>query len=1753
MAEQWALFDDFGDPTFTVSVAPASEPASPPPPDARPGPVAAAAVHATAPRMGARGELYAPPSGAVSRAQANLEALRLVKSRPPGHLATAEEMEILARWSGWGALPNVFDEGAARVAKGLLQVREAVRGLMSAEEWRAARATTMNAHYTSPEVAEAIWSRVEDLGLAGVGRRVLEPGCGIGVFMAAAPDGVDIVGVEKDPITARICQMLHPDQTVKHTGFENYQPDSQFDVVIGNVPFGDYPPFDPIYNADKHSIHDYFVHKGLQLLRPGGLLGVVTSSYTLDSKDDSARRRFDDLAEFVGAVRLPNTTFVRQSGTRVTTDIVFFSRRSTEVAYPGERHSIRLWRPLGTNDGGLPVSQWYVNHPEQILGTLVKGSMYGDDEGTQVEPDSDDPLGPRLEEAVAALPPPSAPTPMVGAVPAAATEERDPGAGLLPAWAKVGSILAAGEGEFVQVTPTGVEPYRPRGRAPEAGVELAAILRVRDAVAELLQAESRADGDGALPGLRKRLNTVYEEYVAEYGPITRVDVDSGRKSPPWLGGFAKMDPDAWVVRSVEDDFDPETGVATKGQIFRGRRVHPPPPDPETIDDAIARSVWQTGYVSLPLMESWGFDQDTVIGSELCFEDPVSGQWQSATKYLAGNVRKKLTAARAAAGEDDRFSRNVKALTDVVPTELVPSEISGGIGAPWLTPDEVYQFAVDTLGPTGCEALKVAWDPLTGWSMEGHLGWQKNSVVHTDEYGTPRQPALRVLEGMLRNRSPRVDKRVTTPDGKKRTEIDVDETLAVLERRSRWEAAFDEWAWEKDPTRAADLTERYNRRYNGYVTPEYEPWPDPPGLRADFKLRPAQRQAVARIINDGDFLLGHSVGAGKTAIMVSAAMEMRRLGLVEKPMAVVPKHLVNQFAQDARELYPGRKVLAATSNDVNPAYRAEFAAKCREGDWDLVVMTQPAFTSLNVTPETDLAYQTAAIDALRSALENTVGKRVKDIEKQIARKEAKLRETFHELRALRDRGVYWEDLGVDYLFMDESHMYKNVGVNSSFMGRKGSSRANDFQMKLSLLREARPGLGAVTLASGTPIANSISEVFVNQQYLQPDTLEESGVRHYDSWFRQFGKERQQLELAPAGNKWRVSTRPAAFRNVPEMMGMLAQNAHIAGAEELGLSLPDVADGAPRTVVVPPSQQLVEYIEYLGDRAEMVAMKMVEPDEDNMLKITTDGRKAALDPRMVGLPPAEETVTTACATQVARVWQETKDRSYTRHQSAAPNPQLGGFQMVFLDMGVPRGATLNLYEDLADALVERGMPRERIEFVQDYETDDAKADLFERCREGDVSVLVGSTERMGVGTNVQTRAVAIHHLSPPWRPADIEQRDGRVLRVGNQNPEVEVFRYATERSFDIFMWQTLERKAAFIAQASAGGKGLAREIEDVDDLAVLSYGEVKAAVSGNPLLMEIEDAKTDLSQWRQHRRGWERDRRRLTNMIRARTDRVAANRERVKVLDVLEDERDPDDSRAYIQRYSYGGGRTSSWEQMSGKEGWDNRLWATACKSTHYRYGEDREPIGYVGGLPVKVTKRVDHSSYRWYDKPAHWEFQVGPAEAKLTFAVSATMEEEDKSLPRLAKRLGNLVERIPAIRAEALAEIERDTEQIAKGSERLSGDYPKQDLLDAAAARLEALEEQQATETGYTVHRDRSEATESQARVEVTAGVGNRTEVSSEHPASPNGAAADSTEEARQVFAEEIGARIAAGVSVADAIELLKRTKPNERGRLTVEF
>lgn len=1384
----------------------------------------------------------------LTRFEDNMSAIRLVKClQQENRIPTKEERAVLMRYVGWGGLPKAFELQLYQKAKNL---QDELKSLLSDEEFKAAVNSVSNAHYTSECVTRAMWRMAQRLGFKG--GRVLESSCGIGGFLGMAPEEIversQFVAVENDPATGSIAQALFPDATILVKGFEEVRfPNAYFNLVIGNVPFGDYRVHDPDYARHRFRIHDYFIARSVDLLMPGGLAILVTSVGTMDKLSSKVRHYLDERAELVSAIRLPCTAFQSNANTGVTTDILVFQKRARAVEARIDWLNVMI-----DDDTGWEINPWFYVHPEQVLGRTVDDSNPRS-RGYKVVPFEGRQLAELLAEATSRLPenileaePEEAFNTWTFAVP----EVDD----------------AFKEGQFVV---HGDALYRhTAGRLVPAGdvtgkavLRVAAMCAVREALQTLMshQVDSSMD-ENAVENARAAFCAAYERMKSKFGAIHE------REN---IRAFEE-DPDLPLLMSLED-WDPDSKAATPAEIFTARTAwpHALPKSADNAKDGLIISLDQAGNVNPSIIgELCGRDSQDVIdelaGEGVIYLDPEGEKWVMADEYLSGHVRHKLAVARAAATIDPCYLGNVEALERVIPEDIPPTGIHVRLGSPWVPQEIVTDFVIELLDVRS-DAVRVVHTPTGNlWMLEQDRYWYaaKNSVANTATWGTKRYTAMDLIEAALNLKTPAVYDTYEI-EGRERRVLNIEETESCRNKLSGIQARFTQWCWE-DASRRDQLVRLYNDRFNAMCERKYDgSHLTLPGLNAAIKLRANQKNAIWRVLQNGNTLLAHCVGAGKTYTMQCTSMELRRLRLANKPAHIVPNHLLMQYASEFMRAYPAAKLLVVTKKDVTPARRKAFVAKCAIGNWDAVIMTHTSFERIGMSRKVMQDYKEEVLGELDRLIED-----MKNFSDGESKKDRTLKRLISERKRLdvklsemvaegkHDDGVTFEQLGVDQIFFDEAHALKNGWIRTKMDRIPGipsaaSQRALDALLKTRHIMSVRGGENGVVFATATPVTNTLCELFVMQRYLQPETLRRFGIDEFDAWAGNFGESVTQTEVAPDGSGYRQKTRFAKFANIPELMGIFRAMADVLTADDIGLPRPKLEGGGPIVITCTATPELKAYVESLVERAEKVRDRQVPPEQDNMLLITSDGRKAALDMRLVS--PSRNDHPNYKANVAARniydIWRETADRRLV--------------QMVFCDISTPKANAFNIYDELKGKLVGMGMPAEEIAFIHHYESDEAKAGLFRQLRAGDKRLILGSTEKLGTGTNVQRLLYVKHDLDAPWRPSDLEQRDGRIERQGNLNDTIRIYRYVTPGSFDVYSWQILELKQRFIGQVMHGDSTL-RTIEDVDDRA-LSYAEVKAIASGNPLIKEKAGVDSELARLDMLRSTWGRQKYSLQRKI------------------------------------------------------------------------------------------------------------------------------------------------------------------------------------------------------------------------------------------------------------------------------------------------
>ena len=1366
--------------------------------------------------------------GAKQKYARNIEAIRtLFKLEQEHRGATAEEQQVLSQYVGWGGLADAFDPGKDSWAKEYAELK----GLLSEDEYAAARSSTLNAHYTSPTVIRGIYNAVERMGFRS--GNILEPSMGVGNFFGMLPDTMAdsrLYGVELDSITGRIAKMLYPQADITVAGFETTDRRDFYDLAVGNVPFGQYKVNDKAYNKLGFSIHNYFFAKAIDQVRPGGVVAFVTSCYTMDSKDSTARKHMAERADLLGAIRLPNNAFRANAGTDVVSDIIFLQKRDRPIDHEPD------WVQLGKTEDGFAINQYFVDHPEMVLGELTTESTQYGREDLTVAPLEGANLADQLAEAVQHI---------EGQYTAAEVDapdiaEEETTRRTLPADPDVknfsytvvdGEVFYRENSVMTQVELSDTAKGRVTG-----------MVELRQIVNELIQQQLEDYPDADIKATQARLNIAYDAFTAKYGLL------NDRKN----GRLFEQDSSYYLLCSLEN-LDEQGQLKSKAAMFTKRTIRPERTvtSVDTPSEALAVSIGEHGKVDLPYMaELLGtpgeYGRITTELSGVIFKDPAADPtdpeagWQMADEYLSGDVRAKLRMAQFAAETNPEFAVNVEALTKAQPRELEASEIDVRLGATWLSPDIIQKFMTETFQIPYYlrRAVNVRYSPYTAeWRVEGKTATGRGDIISSETYGTSRANAYKILEETLNLKDVRIYDTIEDADGKPKRVLNKRETMLAQQKQQVIKDAFANWVWQ-DPQRRIALVKQYNELFNSTRPREYDGSHIKfVGMNPEITLREHQRNAIAHVLYGGNTLLAHEVGAGKTYEMAASAMEAKRLGLCQKSLFVVPNHLTEQWASEFLNLYPNAKLLVARRKDFETANRKKFCARIATGDYDAVIIGHSQFERIPLSFERqeriiqEQIYETlAAINELKAhAGENFSIKQMEKTRKTLETKLEKLRSDER-----KDDVITFEQLGVDRLFVDESHAFKNLFLTTKMRNVAGLStseaqKSSDMFGKCRYLDEITGGRGVV-FATGTPVSNSMTELYTVMRYLQYSTLQQKKLTHFDCWASTFGETTTAIELAPEGTGYRARTRFAKFFNLPELMSMFKEVADIKTSDQLHLPVP-VAKF--ETVVAKPSEIQKEMVQELSKRAAEIHSGAVDASVDNMLCVTNDGRKIGLDVRLMNpmLPDDPNSKLNVCVQNVLKIWEEGKEQKLT--------------QLLFCDLSTPKNdGNFNVYDDIRKKLIAAGVPENEIEFIHNADTEAKKAALFSKVRSGDVRVLLGSTAKMGAGTNVQSRLVAVHHLDVGWKPSDMTQRNGRIIRQGNMNKEVKVFNYVTEGTFDSYLFQTLENKQRFISQIMTS-KSPVRSCEDVDEQA-LSYAEIKALCAGNPLIKEKMDLDVQVAK-------------------------------------------------------------------------------------------------------------------------------------------------------------------------------------------------------------------------------------------------------------------------------------------------------------------
>ena len=1550
--------------------------------------------------------------GAKTKYGYNVAAIRTLKAiEAEGRTATPQEQEILSRYVGWGGLPNAFDESKEDWKKEYAELKS----LLTPEEYDMARASTLNAHYTSPTVIHAIYDAVEGMGFRT--GNVLEPSCGVGNFFGLLPEsmrGSRLYGVELDSLTGRIARQLYPKANITISGFEKTNRQDFFDLAIGNVPFGSYKLNDRRFNAHNFLIHDYFFAKALDQVRAGGVIAFITSKGTMDKASPDVRRYIAERAELLGAIRLPNNAFKANAGTEVTSDILFFQKRDRPIVQD------EPWVHLGQTEDGIPINAYFAEHPDMVLGRMTwDTNMYGKE--TTCEPIEGAELAQQLAAAVRNI---------RGAYREAELPDLADGEGVretLPADPNVKNYSYAVVDGQVYFRQDSIMIRPEMNQAAQERVK--GLVALRDCVHRLMDAQMDDAGDEEIRALQAELNKLHDAFTEKYGLI---NARANRLA------FAD-DSSYYLLCSLENvndrgELESKADMFTKRTIRQRRSID----HADTAVEALALSIGERAGVDLPYMAQLTGKPEQELVNDLrgvIFRVPMisaddgTAVYVTADEYLSGNVRDKLRIARLAAQQDSAFAINVEALEKAQPKDLEASEIDVRLGATWISADIIKQFSRELFGlPFYLDrAVKIHYSPHTAeWRIEGKSAAGVGSVSVNMTYGTDRANGFRILEDTLNLRDVRIYDTVEDADGSTKRVLNQRETTLAQQKQQAIKDAFQDWIW-KDPQRRHDLVQKYNELFNSTRPREYDGSHIVfSGMNPEISLREHQRNAIAHVLYGGNTLLAHEVGAGKTYEMAAAAMESKRLGLCHKSMFVVPNHLTEQWASEFLRLYPGANILVTTKKDFEKANRKKFCARIATGDYDAIIIGHSQFERIPISTERQQRIIQQQIDEITEGIEEAKsqnGERftIKQLEKTRKSLEARLEKLLAEDK--KDDVVTFEELGVDRLFVDEAHAYKNLFLYTKMRNVAGLStseaqKSSDMFAKCRYMDELTGGKGVV-FATGTPVSNSMTELYTMQRYLQYETLREKGLTHFDEWASTFGETTTAIELAPEGTGYRARTRFAKFFNLPELMNLFKEVADVKTSDQLNLPVPEAKF---ETIVAQPSGLQQEMVESLSERAAAVHSGAVDPSVDNMLTITSDGRKIGLDQRLMNplLPDDPGSKLNACVSNVLRIWEEGREQKLT--------------QLIFCDMSTPKGdGTFNVYDDIRAKLIGAGVPESEIAFIHHADTEAKKKELFAKVRSGQVRVLLGSTAKMGAGTNVQRLLVAVHHLDVGWRPADMTQRNGRIIRQGNLNSQVQVYNYVTNGTFDAYLFQTLENKQKFISQIMTS-KSPVRACDDVDE-AALSYAEIKALCAGDERIKEKMDLDVDVARLKLMKSNYQSNQYRLEDrMMRTFPEEIRTQESYIagfeEDLRTLEAHPLPADKEQFV-------GMELLSKRITDKEK-AGKLLLEAVKAAPH--GAEEMKIGEYRGLTLSLHYDVFKSS------------------VLLTMRGSMTHiaelgQDARGNLIRIENALGG----IPARMEKAKAQLDNLHQQMAAAREELGKPFPQEAELQQKSARLAELD------------------------------------------------------------------------------------------------
>lgn len=1540
---------------------------------------------------------------------ANMEAIRTLRLlEEENRNATQEEQEVLSKYVGWGGLADVFDERKAAWADEYHELKTA----LLADEYAAARESTLNAHYTSPTIIHAIYETLGRLGFKN--GSILEPSMGVGNFFGLLPDSMQdsrLYGVELDSVSGRIAKKLYPKAQITVAGFETTSQRDFYDLAIGNVPFGNYKVNDRTYNRLGFSIHNYFFAKALDQVRPGGIVAFVTSHYTLDSKNSVARRYLVQRAQLLGAIRLPDNAFRANAGAEVVSDIIFLQKREHIVDIEED------WIHLGQAENGYAINSYFVDHPEMVLGTLEEQStQYGVECTVKAYKDRD--LSDLLSKAI---------THVYGhyepVIQQKDEKEQNKADEILPADPTVRN--------YTYVLVDGTIYYRENSimrkvdRAAAAKERTKGLLEIREALNAVIQRQLDDAPDEEIQSLQRQLETAYDAFSKKFGLI------NDKQNARMLDG----DSSYFLLCSLEN-LDENGELLSKADIFSKRtiRAQKDITSADTPADALAISIGEKGHVDLTYMaellgKSGQEDEVAKALKGVIFRDPQEENeqmaWKTADEYLSGDVRSKLRLAMLAVSRDSEYEANVQALQAAQPKDLTASEIDVRLGATWIDQEYIQEFMHDTFHTPYYlrERITVTFVSTTGeWRVNAKNAISYNDVNAYTQYGTSRMNAYAILEQTLNLRSVTVYDRVTDADGTTRSIVNPKETMLAQQKQSSIKEVFAGWIW-KDPQRRMALEQKYNERFNCLRPAEFSgDHIQFVGMNPLIGLRTHQKNAIAHILYGGNTLLAHEVGAGKTYTMAAAAMESKRLGLCQKSLFVVPNHLILQWANEFQYLYPAANLLVATKKDFETANRKKFCARIATGDYDAIIIGHSQFERIPVSAERQERLLQKQMDEIETAIQESVMAQGQSFTiKQLEKTKKSLTLRLEKLRAQerKDDVVTFEELGVDRLFVDEAHAYKNLFLYTKMRNVAGLSaseaqKSSDMFMKCQYMDELTSGKGIV-FATGTPVSNSMVELYTMMRYLQYEELQKRGLTQFDAWASVFGETVTASELAPEGTGYRTKTRFAKFFNLPELMNLFKQAADIQTADQLKLPVPEAQT---HTVVVQPSELQKEMVANLSERAALVHNGSVDPSQDNMLKITSDGRKIGLDQRLMNplLPDDPKSKVNTCVQNILQIWKDGEANQLT--------------QLVFCDNSTPKSdGTFNVYDDVKNKLIEAGIPEEEVAFIHDADTEIKKKELFSKVRGGQVRVLIGSTQKMGAGTNVQTKLIAVHHLDVGWRPADMTQRNGRIIRQGNTNPVVQIYNYVTEGTFDAYLWQTLENKQKFISQIMTS-KSPVRSCEDVDEQ-VLSYAEVKALCAGDDRIKEKMDLEVEVARLKMLKAEHQSAQYRLEDrLLKVFPEQIKKKQELIQALE--------EDMETAIQHPAF------TEDTISLK-----------IFGTTYTDRKEAAKALLEAGRTCKDTRSVHIGSYRGFELEGY--INIVTAEIQISMNGKLAHPFDLSSVPALnLTRLDSVLQKLPKQIELEKGKCDALLQQEADAKKQLGAAFPQGEELKEKVARLEEL-------------------------------------------------------------------------------------------------